>query len=217
MGLEDVIRAIVPLSFLAIWALTSMFNRDAKPLPPRPGFGPGAGGPPPPRPTLPPPELAREMKMRFGQLNQTSDGMTSPAIQARRPAAVIGGDDLLIIRPESPRPQPKPGAPQRRTRSKPAAAAKSQPVEAELLGGSLGSNVSQQMQPIDLTRTNTPFIAVGNLSNTTTAASVAYGERSQGLTDVRIALMDPLRIREALIMNEILQPPMSLRRKQGRG
>jgi hypothetical protein len=34
----------VPLSFLAIWALTSLLNRDAQPLPPRPMRGPGPGG-----------------------------------------------------------------------------------------------------------------------------------------------------------------------------
>ncbi len=30
---ESLIRAIVPLSFMAIWALTSLFNRDTKPKP----------------------------------------------------------------------------------------------------------------------------------------------------------------------------------------
>ena len=156
------------------------------------------------------------MKMRFGELVQANPSNAN-VMQARRPPAVIGGEDLLVIRSEQLRPQTKPNPAQRRTRSKPAVVKEAKATDVELLGGSLGSNVSQQMQPIDLTRTNAPFIAVGNLSNTTTAAYVAYGERSQGLTDVRVALMDPLRIREALILNEILQPPMSLRRKPGRG
>ena len=45
MRLEILIQFIVPLTFLAIWALTSLLNRDAQPLPPRPGRpggGPGA-------------------------------------------------------------------------------------------------------------------------------------------------------------------------------
>src|SRR5690348_13520704 len=45
MRLEFLLQFIVPLTFLAIWALTSLLNRDAQPLPPRPGSGrgPGAG------------------------------------------------------------------------------------------------------------------------------------------------------------------------------
>ena len=45
MKLELLLQFIVPLTFLAIWALTSLLNRDAQPLPPRPGAGrgPGAG------------------------------------------------------------------------------------------------------------------------------------------------------------------------------
>ena len=39
MRLEFLLQFIVPLTFLAIWALTSLLNRDAQPLPPRPGAG----------------------------------------------------------------------------------------------------------------------------------------------------------------------------------
>jgi len=44
MKFEILIQFIVPLTFLAIWALTSLLNRDAQPLPPRPGRPPGPGG-----------------------------------------------------------------------------------------------------------------------------------------------------------------------------
>lgn len=44
MKFEILIQFIVPLTFLAIWALTSILNRDAQPLPPRPGRPPGPGG-----------------------------------------------------------------------------------------------------------------------------------------------------------------------------
>ena len=47
MRFEILIQFIVPLMFLAIWALTSLLNRDAQPLPPRPGRPSGAGGPRP--------------------------------------------------------------------------------------------------------------------------------------------------------------------------
>jgi hypothetical protein len=48
MKTELLLQFIVPLTFLAIWALTSLLNRDAQPLPPRPGRVPGAGGGPRP-------------------------------------------------------------------------------------------------------------------------------------------------------------------------
>ena len=47
MRFEILIQFIVPLMFLAIWALTSLLNRDAQPLPPRPTRPPGPGGPRP--------------------------------------------------------------------------------------------------------------------------------------------------------------------------
>jgi hypothetical protein len=47
MRLEILLQFIVPLTFLAIWALTSLLNREAQPLPPRPGRGPVPGGPRP--------------------------------------------------------------------------------------------------------------------------------------------------------------------------
>src|SRR5438045_4143210 len=43
MRIDTLIPFIVPLLFLAIWALTSILNRDAQPLPPRPGRAPGTG------------------------------------------------------------------------------------------------------------------------------------------------------------------------------
>jgi hypothetical protein len=45
MRLEILLQFIVPLTFLAIWALTSLLNRDAQPLPPRPSRSPVPGGP----------------------------------------------------------------------------------------------------------------------------------------------------------------------------
>ncbi len=54
MKAELLLQFIVPLTFLAIWALTSLLNRDAQPLPPRPGRAPGAGGGPRPGMGIPP-------------------------------------------------------------------------------------------------------------------------------------------------------------------
>jgi hypothetical protein len=46
MRIELLFQFVVPLTFLAIWALTSLLNREAEPLPPRPTrrTGPDSGG-----------------------------------------------------------------------------------------------------------------------------------------------------------------------------
>ncbi len=66
MRFEILIQFIVPLMFLAIWALTSLLNRDAQPLPPRPGRPPGAGG-------------TRPLNRLPGQPEPRSPGLGSPA------------------------------------------------------------------------------------------------------------------------------------------
>ena len=47
MRFENIFQFIVPLTFFAIWALTSLFNREAQPLPPRSGRPLGPNGPRP--------------------------------------------------------------------------------------------------------------------------------------------------------------------------
>ena len=41
----DLYQYMVPLAFIAIWALTSIFNRETQPLPPRPVRPGGPNGP----------------------------------------------------------------------------------------------------------------------------------------------------------------------------
>ena len=45
--IDNLFQFIVPLTFLAIWALTSLFNREAPPLPQRMGRPQPPGGPGP--------------------------------------------------------------------------------------------------------------------------------------------------------------------------
>ena len=51
IDISNLFQFVVPLTFLAIWALTSLFNREAPPLPQRDGAaaaarGTGRGDPP---------------------------------------------------------------------------------------------------------------------------------------------------------------------------
>ena len=75
MRLDILLQFIVPLTFLAIWALTSLLNREAQPLPPRPGRSPVPGGP---RPGMGAPMAGR------------GDPVGPIAIRDRRPACDAG-------------------------------------------------------------------------------------------------------------------------------
>jgi hypothetical protein len=85
-GFEMLIQFIVPLTFLAIWALTSLLNRDAQPLPPRPGRlpGPRPGGPADRR-LLPPEPPARPAAATRPPERPMPRGMptSSPSSRAR--------------------------------------------------------------------------------------------------------------------------------------
>lgn len=211
MDLNDLLRAIVPLSFLAIWALTSLFNRDAKPLPPRQPMG-GPLGPYPPRPMpgegfapgrQPQAELPREPSMRWGTVESTP---------ARRPAAP--NDDILIIR-EPARPSPptrdREGPPRRnRSKSQPPRKPEPEPTQAAL-GGAVRQSVNQHgLKPMVVT----PL----SVSTTTESANAARADLRQPPTVSGLPtgsglpltfLKDPARLREAFMLNVILGPPIA--------
>jgi len=84
MRFDILIQFIVPLMFLAIWALTSLLNRDAQPLPPRPGRLPGPGGP------RPPARLPGQAEPRPGGLGVPARS-AAPSPLAERPAVWPNG------------------------------------------------------------------------------------------------------------------------------
>ncbi len=98
MRFEILIQFIVPLMFLAIWALTSLLNRDAQPLPPRPTRPPGPGGP-------------RPLSRVPGQPEPRASAMASPP---QKPAATsLAGQQSMWTGASSPpsRPDRAPGRP----------------------------------------------------------------------------------------------------------
>src|SRR4051794_17964788 len=152
---DQLIRAIVPLTFLAIWALTSLFNRESKAFPPR-----AAGGPQPPFGPRP-----GEPTMRWAPPASTS----SQGVR-RVP---VGNDDILIIQPDPARP-PRPGqarpvqpaAARRSNRGRqpvPPARKPETPAVRPKLGG-VSQNVNQQLaNPIAMT----PLTTIAPLATST--------------------------------------------------
>ena len=111
MRFEILIQFIVPLTFLAIWALTSILNRDAQPLPPGPGRAPAPGGPRPlnrlpglndPRPPaqpIQPVQSARPLNLPpvlDRPAGPISAGTSAAARPRPRPRTGLGLDDAIV-------------------------------------------------------------------------------------------------------------------------
>jgi hypothetical protein len=112
MKLEMLIQFIIPLVFLAIWALTSLLNRETQPLPPRQRKIPGSDENPtsasswgrefvdrtaatPERPTLsrPTPASTASGSPPQAAARRAQSGMSSrPA-----PARPLGPDDAIVV------------------------------------------------------------------------------------------------------------------------
>src|SRR4051794_1340206 len=101
--IDNLFQFIVPLTFLAIWALTSLFNREAPPLPqrmgrPQPPGGPGSG---PGGAIVRSEALSRDPSLRW-----TPPG-ASDRSAVRRPTG-RSDDEIMIIeetrRPAAPSP-----------------------------------------------------------------------------------------------------------------
>jgi hypothetical protein len=223
MHIDNLFQFIVPLTFLAIWALTALFNREAQPLPPRTGRpqppgGPGMGGPSTP---VRPESLNRDPSLRW-----SSPVGDRPA--ARRPARP--DDSILIIEetqrsPATTSTRSSAGAAPRRgsrARQAPAGSPKRpEPASSRPLSGALGSQlpISQQMsRPLaldPLAMPHSPLLATGprNLSQTVSEATRMPDRPVPVTDDFRLLLNNPAKLREAVIVNEILQPPLALRRR----
>ena len=226
MRIESLIQFIIPLTFLAIWALTALFNREAQQLPPRTTRMPGPTGPRPgvaPQPARPPVERRPEP---FARPN------TAPRQEPqRRPAqrtARSSDDDILIIDADPRRPSivttrvAGPGVRRgARAREKPAAAPKrAEPAPQRTLSSSMtsaSSIASEVAQPRSLTALAlpaSPLFAAGPID--LPVADALKGREGDRLTfsanDFRTLISSRDRLRESLIMNEILQPPLAMRR-----
>lgn len=213
MDLDTLLKAIVPLAFLAIWALTAVFNKDGSALPARGQAAPNPYGPRPPVPprVAGPPD--RQPPLRW-----------SPQNVAPGPPRPGGGDDDIVIL-ESSRPSrhaPARNLTPRRLRPKPApvVAAKPAPIVPTKLGlGNVSQTVNQQLATplaIEPLTAHLPGVTVRPLASGPAKAVDHIGDPTSRAMSVAAALTDPRRLREAILVNELLQPPLALRRGPGR-
>jgi hypothetical protein len=224
--LDGFLHYIVPLTFLAIWALTSLFNREAQPLPPRTVRPPG---PPDPKPGTKPSGYAPATTGRGDPSLRWSSPTAGDRPATRRP--VGRPDDEILIIEETRRPAAQPpgrtnlGGSRRGTRSRPVppsvASKRPEPASLRPLSGALGPSVpiAQQMgRPLELNPLSMPASPLmgteaRNLSKTVSEPTRMPDRPIPVTDDFRLLLSTPAKLREAIIVNEILQPPLALRRR----
>ena len=262
MRFEILIQFIVPLTFLAIWALTSLLNRDAQPLPPRPGRPPGPGGgrpmnraPGQSTPRIAGPGLAapRQAQAAVPRPERAADRFDLNTLQPPRERAPqrpsIGGlDDAIVYIENDPSrgamrtsaTQPQQGAapspsgsrptrsgPQRRgNRSRTAATgppsqARTAPETHRALSDQVNQSLAKQRtKPLELTPLNLPlgslFVPLSQSPDATQVGDWQSNMVQPTLTGVEIRKMlaSPSKLREIALLSEILQPPVTLRRRQ---
>lgn len=189
MNLGDLLKLIIPALFLVIWAVNQLLGKEEVTAPPRgQPIGPRPGGlPPAPRP----PASASQ------QVPQGSAQPASPAQPPRpKPASFANPEEIFVIRADAepnPRPAPRPApAPARRQpRPKPSKRAP-EPTAPKWL------------TPLPTSLETTPLSVQAPSAGPATSLTTAVHPLAE-------LVRSPDRLREALILNEVLGPPRALR------
>lgn len=206
-NMEILFKLFFPAIVLIAWALNQVLNKETvatpnrgQPLGPRPG-----GLPPAPRP------LERKVaNSPYGPGRSTSSSA---------PGRTSLDDEIIIIRAENVRPASNaPARPQaRRTAGRaksPQAAPARRPAEPpapELLGGKIATSVAQTVS-----LAGRPLNDLG-ASSIVAASSPAGASLTMGQpinlnsANLLSTLKDPIRVREAFLLNELLQAPVAKR------
>ncbi|WP_435019049.1 hypothetical protein TA3x_001043 [Tundrisphaera sp. TA3] len=196
-NLEGLIQYLVPFSFLAIWAITSLLNRETKPTPARR-----------PMPERSRPNRPGEPTLRWG---------APPGESAPGRMTLGREDDIVILSSETATPprrrQGQSGGTRRTARVKPSASGprKLEGTSTTPLVSGVNQNVNQQLatavdiQPLAMDDRSLTSVA----SRPTPPSSMAPGLVSASKLAAMMA--DPARLREAFLMSEMLRPPVALR------
>lgn len=216
----DLYQFIVPLTFLAIWALTSLFNREAQPLPPRTARPPG----PKPMPARPPDWRTETYPTRPtapGRPGLSGTAFASSTRDRGRP------DDDLVILDSDTRRTPTAGLPRggnppakrvAKTRAKVQPSPKpGETVTPRALSHSMARALDPQTgEPEGLTPLSLPASPLLSAPMGEAPGKVESRARDAehvilSADDLLKLLQSPARIRESILLNELLQPPLALR------
>lgn len=260
MRLEILIQFIVPLTFLAIWALTSLLNRDSQPLPPRPGRpqgGPGGTRPAPAsrgpgRPELRPPTTPLPPRSPASGSPSVQEGLAarsrpgaipSPRDRQRTRQTQDIGDAIVYIEdgvgarggsrgglgltpdtiPAGSRAsRSSPSRRGQRGRSvgnqAPATQGPGEPDSPRALSEIVSQSLAlRKAKPLELTPLSAPIVGLSrSLSEASATAELPRRTDPEGIPtlrgeEIRGLLASTGKIREVVLLNEVLLPPLALR------
>lgn len=214
--IEVLIKLIIPAILLIFWALSNLFNREnaaaqakgTSSLGPRPTAYPAPRPADRARPPEAPPRYAPPQGADDDVLIIRSDAKRPPARAVNQPPGRPGNQ-------QPPRRNPGrgkgPQVPQSR-RPEPEASR-----QVALLDAKIATSVNQSVTKPMQIRPLTESVAATVNETSPSVPTMAVGPTLPStIPDLRDALSTRGRIREAFLLNEILQPPMALRNR-GRG
>lgn len=233
MRIDHLYEFIVPFIFIVIWAVTWILNREAQALPPRSaarlpddqsGLDRTRGGEPirelrdprgaspPPRPFRPPsPGLERSTARERGLGPGDAIVFTEPE---------LGGPTGPFEKSPSDQRPARGGQGRRASRSRGSAAARPRPRPTPEKPRELTQEISTSManlkgKPLTLTPLDLPLSPLSVTFTSSSLSSVAPTSGSSNTatdsSNFREALADPARLREILVWNELVQPPLAMR------
>lgn len=216
---EALVRLLVPLSFMAIWALTSLFNRESKSSPARPSLN---------RRPSPNPQRT-EPTLRFGSqspaaLKSEAEIRAKRAAQTSRPAVTSDGIVVLSSSEDRRGKRNSGQAPSSSKSNRSGRSSNIRPLEApqkqtKLAG--VSQNVSQHSINTNLNvplllSPDQPLLGAPSTATQSSPRGSSDDASSPRRDGVMASLMDPARLREAFLINEILRPPVALRHQKRR-
>jgi hypothetical protein len=231
---EILAKLIVPAFFLIVWALNQILSKETPATPARGNrpVGPPGGRPAPAKPKPKPNEEDRA----FAAADPKSGAWVSASdSRGNKPVVLAGDDEVLILGSETVRRLP-PAKP--RTQSSRGNRSKSErrppsPADAEKQAQRLGGNISQsvrqtlsstsvdmksisQSQPLTSLAVDVRGISGASAMVSSTASTAGSAGPIAEVFDLHGALHSRTRIREAFLLNELLQAPVSLRGRVSR-
>lgn len=211
---ELLIRLIIPALFLLAWALNQVMNKDARPEPPQRGPLPD-----PFRNRLPPAQrpAGGTFVERF-ERTAPPPPRPSPMMRPGEEIVIVETETRPLRPPSAATATPTPSRPGRRNRNprrpQPAtppsgtAAKKGEPARQSTL-----SNLATGLTGAPV---NVPVGGINGMSPGIADADPRLFNQSPALDELRDAIASPDRIRQAILLNEILQPPLALRGRRPR-
>jgi len=243
----EIIQFIVPLAFLAVWALTALLNRDAQPLPPRPlggsspeGYLRGGNVAGRVSPSGPARYLGAADRVPGSLDNKPASRWSTPvSTSTERPGAerrARGEDGVVILDNESRGPlggsslattaarAARAQSSRRGGRSRsntPVLPAKSvEPSKPRALSGLVNRSLAEgKARPLEIAPLASPLVPIDlPLAQSVSSSVTGLVPRTQPApavtsVEIRSRLASADSLREIAVLSEILQPPVSVRRR----